>query len=1115
LFQGDDTSTSEIWFPVQRSFGPLHVNMIGVSWDRPTTHAGVLFDGNVSLAGLYVGLQQLAVSFDVTHPLDYSRYTLDLAGLDIQFKNGSVDLSGGFFKVEEDGILRYDGAATLRIGTFGLDALGSYALVPVGDGSSKAVSLFVFVNINAPMGGPPAFFVMGLAAGFGYNRDIIVPQPGDIGGFPMVAGATDPTFFGKNADGQADPTSALKKLSEVVTPQIGSYWVAAGVKFSSFELINSFVLLFVKFGREFEIDLIGVSSASLPPNSPRTIAYVELGLVASFKPAEGLISVRAQLTPNSYLLAPSCKLTGGFALVIWFSGDFVISLGGYHPAYARPDNYPDVPRLGFIWPIDVSVGQLTIAGGTYFALTPTAVMAGGYLQVAFVMGPIRAWLDAGADFLIQWKPFYYDIGIHVSIGVEFHTEVAGVSVTLSASLGAALHIWGPETRGIAEVNWFVISFTIPIGDQDQSLETEPLKDWNEFAANFLPPATSDAPKPMAVASDAAAPVVVLKSSAPAGLLQQDGPHGWLVNPSAWQLRVDTAVPATVLTVTNAKQAFAPGVPMGIRPMNVPAVDTPLTVVVQGFDATTSTWIDVDLGTRNVDATSTYIDAASALWSKDALNLDAPPTGPATLSHTYAGVQIAGVDMTLADPIGPIPLKQAFEFVTIQTLYYPRPPVWPVAAALGQSGAFARLADTIMKTANPSVVAMRRDVLQALRAHNVDAVIDPQLSVIAAHAEDLYQAPPVLAEIGGAIPSVTALRAAAPPGRLAAAPPAAVIARPGSVRVESAANRYLASGPGIQPGAGTPLLLRTTRAYGKSVSEPRQGAVGRGIAAFAGGAASGTQVRFQVLEGGSAVCVVDRGGSASASAVMSGGVPMRMIQLNEHDEVVDDTLWTRASTVQLRPDVRSIAFHAHTAQPPAASAPVGWQSDTLLMQVGRYTFVAEGCTVRPQASPIRRVQGRHVKRGLIEGAQVIAHNRVRGAGRVHPGWVETLLPGAPTALAVIVSGGTVADAAAVTVKTAETPKGGEAKYAAALVPATVIAAKDGFVLFFDVPPALASAASLAVFVQTTGALKLRGVWGAAGDARSMKGCWSALASHTSAVRRVAGPPAYADVRVTVQ
>ena len=60
------------------------------------------------------------------------------------------------------------------------------------------------------------------------------------------------------------------------------------------------------------------------------------------------------MTSDSYVLAPDCRLTGGFALCFWFkphprAGDFVVSLGGYHPAFNAPPHYPAVPRLGVAW----------------------------------------------------------------------------------------------------------------------------------------------------------------------------------------------------------------------------------------------------------------------------------------------------------------------------------------------------------------------------------------------------------------------------------------------------------------------------------------------------------------------------------------------------------------------------------------------------------------------------------------------------------------------------------------------------------------------------------------------------------------------------------------------
>jgi hypothetical protein len=76
------------------------------------------------------------------------------------------------------------------------------------------------------------------------------------------------------------------------------------------------------------------------------------------------------------------------------------------------------------------------------------------------------------------------------------------------------------------------------------------------------------------------------------------------------------------------------------------------------------------------------------------------------------------------------------------------------------------------------------------------------------------------------------------------------------------------------------------------------------------------------------------------------------------------------------------------------------------------------------------------------------------------------------------------------------------------------AQDGFILYFDVPPELASAESLAVLVQTGDSLRLRGVWGAVTGARSLMTGWRNLSAHTSGVLVGGGPPAFADVRVMV-
>ena len=340
--------------------------------------------------------------------------------------------------------------------------------------------------LQVPLGGIPPFFVNGIAAGFSYNRDLTLPDITEVQDFPLVKVSN----FTSN-----DPGQALEQLNEVVKPKIGQYWIAAGIKATSFELIDILALLFVKFGRTFEISVIGLATLSLPKGIGReyALAYAELAIKATFRPDEGIVSVEAQLTPNSFILDKNCRLTGGFAFYLWYSGEyqgqFVISLGGYHVAFQKPDFYPAVPRIGFSWSVSSLV---SIKGDTYFALTPIAVMAGGNLDASFNAGPIKAWFRAGANFIIAWKPFYFEADIYVVVGASFTVTVLGVKATITAQIGAGLIIWGPPIGGRVEVDWTVISFSIPFGSSLNTSSSKPL-DWSAFEQNFLPKPGDQAP----------------------------------------------------------------------------------------------------------------------------------------------------------------------------------------------------------------------------------------------------------------------------------------------------------------------------------------------------------------------------------------------------------------------------------------------------------------------------------------------------------------------------------------------------------------------------------------------------------------------------------------------
>jgi len=441
------------WFEIEKSLGPISVRRIGLSYDAPKV--GIKFDASLQLSVVTLNFEGLGLSYALggsTEPLEILEnldFTLD--GMGLSLGNGPVEIGGSLALVSRRP-LQLDGTLLIRTAAFSFSALGSYVDL------NGTVSVMAFAVLLKELGDPTgtgAFVVTGLAFGFGVNRKLTIPPVEEVQNFPLVQAAM----------GKQDLASLAvlpAKLRDYVSPAAGNFWVAAGIKFNSFVVLDSFLLLSVSWGAEIEIGLLGLSRMTVPPlvQPVETIAGAELALRGVIRIAEGLIQFEARLTENSFIFSRSCRLTGGFAFCVWFKGphegDFVVSLGGYHPAFVRPAHYPLVPRLG----MQLQIGtELSITGEAYFALTPSCMMAGGKLCAVFKSGGIEAWFIAYADFLMNWQPFYYQAAIGISLGIAL--RLGGIALRLELSVD--LKLQGPPFGGEARVVLWAISFTIPFG----------------------------------------------------------------------------------------------------------------------------------------------------------------------------------------------------------------------------------------------------------------------------------------------------------------------------------------------------------------------------------------------------------------------------------------------------------------------------------------------------------------------------------------------------------------------------------------------------------------------------------------------------------------------------
>jgi len=280
-----------------------------------------------------------------------------------------------------------------------------------------------------------------------------------------------------------DPVALLEKMKDYLVPELGQQFACGGVRFTISGLIDCFALLIVQWGGgELEIALLGLARFRQPRDTTaRAICYVELQILMTIKPKEGAFKLQALLTNNSWIINEDCKLTGGFALFAWFDGehkgDVVVTLGGYHPKFRRPEHYPVVPRLGLNWRVN---DNLTIKGGVYLAYTPSCGMLGAKLEATFHSGRISAYFTAYLDVIVNWSPIYFEAELGISLRVEARLFLTSLNVTIAASI----KMWGPPVGGIAHIDLTVVKFDIEFGEKPPE-QLKLIENWQDFCHEFL------------------------------------------------------------------------------------------------------------------------------------------------------------------------------------------------------------------------------------------------------------------------------------------------------------------------------------------------------------------------------------------------------------------------------------------------------------------------------------------------------------------------------------------------------------------------------------------------------------------------------------------------------
>ena len=438
---------------VGRRLGPFYFEGLVVSFQGGRFRFSITAELNTS--GLSFGLEGLSAEYCLSD----GSVSFGLQGLEVSLNTGVVRAGGGFVNKGND---EYAGTLLMEAAGLSLSAVGAYH-----DGTVP--SMFAFAFLGGLKFGPPCFSLTGISAGMGYSRRILIPPVENLETFPLMQ-----VVLGKE-----NLAGLLSKVDELFPEKEKDSWIAAGIEGTSFHMADADMIAAVQLGSACNFNLLGRIQVEIPYRAPEPLAKACLLLRISVDPKQGYIPIDGFLGSDSYVLSKNCHLSGGFSCYLWYAGehrgDFVISLGGYHSRFQRPAHYPSPQRIQMSWQL---CPELYAGGSLYFALTPSAVMAGGDFQMDFSWKCVKAWFHAYVDILMCWKPYTYDFAVGISLGINVNLHL----FKLHFELGCSLRIWGPDFSGEACIHLWIISFTISFGHGARKPQTISIA---EFRESFL------------------------------------------------------------------------------------------------------------------------------------------------------------------------------------------------------------------------------------------------------------------------------------------------------------------------------------------------------------------------------------------------------------------------------------------------------------------------------------------------------------------------------------------------------------------------------------------------------------------------------------------------------
>ena len=442
---------------IGRHIGPVTIDAVEI--DLATRDGGVALTAAVSASVAFGPVLIVIDEIGVRSTITPGPGSLGSADLTIRPKSPSglgivVDapavVGGGFLrfdtqKGEYSGVLELKIADKISVKGFGL-------LTTKLPGGAKgfAFLIIIFVEGFTPIPLGLGFKLTGIGGLLAINRtfDENALRTG------LKEQTLDSVMFPK--DPIRNAPQILSNLSKVFPPAIGHYLFGPMVQIAwgTPTLITAELALVLEFGQRLRL-LILAQIAAILPDPKNDLVHLQMDAVGVIDFDQGTAELDATLHDSRLL--KKFVMTGDMALRLkWQSSpNFALAIGGLHPAFNPPPNFPKLERVA----INLSNGDNPrLRCESYFAITSNTVQFGARAELFASAAGFSVQGDIGYDVLIQFDPFFFVADFHAQLQLKRgSTSLFKVRLEGELSGPRPLHLKGKATF---EIFWWDVSISI-------------------------------------------------------------------------------------------------------------------------------------------------------------------------------------------------------------------------------------------------------------------------------------------------------------------------------------------------------------------------------------------------------------------------------------------------------------------------------------------------------------------------------------------------------------------------------------------------------------------------------------------------------------------------------